>query len=94
MELCLAHALRFRPLLRRSLAVAFLVGTVLTTINQGTAFVVSDLGWALAWKVPLNYAVPYCVSTAGALLNSRRQAVSATPGPVSTTAARKGYRQP
>jgi hypothetical protein len=60
-----------RPLVVRSLAVALVVGTLLTAINQGNIILQGDASPALAWKIPLTYAVPYCVATLGALLNSR-----------------------
>src|ERR671910_660111 len=69
---CLACALRFVPMLRRSLLTALVVGTVLTAINQGTTLLDGNLPASLAWKVPLTYCVPFCVATWGALINSRR----------------------
>jgi hypothetical protein len=64
--------LLYRPLLRRSLLTALVVGTLLVAINQGTVLARGDVPAALAWKVPLTYAVPFCVATWGALVNSRR----------------------
>jgi hypothetical protein len=50
---------------RRSLYVALIVGTILNLINQG------DVLWgatAINWtKIALTYAVPYAVSTYGAV---------------------------
>jgi len=60
-----------RPLVARSLIIALIVGTILTAINQGNVILGGDASAALAWKIPLTYAVPYCVATVGALLNSR-----------------------
>lgn len=40
-------------------------------INQGPVILAGALAPALLWKVPLTYAVPFCVATWGALLNSR-----------------------
>ena len=68
---CLRCALMHRPLVARSLIIAFIVGTILTAINQGNVILGGDASLALAWKIPLTYAVPYCVATAGALMNSR-----------------------
>jgi hypothetical protein len=68
---CLRCALTYRPMLRRSLLTAIVVGTVLTAINQGTTLLDGNLPVSLAWKVPLTYAVPFCVATWGALVNSR-----------------------
>ena len=50
---------------RRSAIVAAVVGTVLNLINQGDAILA---GGSVSWlKVALTYAVPYCVSTYGAV---------------------------
>jgi len=50
---------------RRSLYVALVVGTILNLINQGDALVAgSAINWA---KIALTYAVPYLVSTYGAV---------------------------
>src|SRR5262245_10558993 len=69
---CLRCALRHRPLLRRSALTALVVGTILTAINQGPDLAVGHVSGALLWKVPLTYAVPFCVATWGALGASRR----------------------
>ncbi|MDA1258249.1 MAG: nitrate/nitrite transporter NrtS [Chloroflexi bacterium] len=74
---CLRCALRFRPMLKRSLIVAAIVGTVVTGINQGDFIVSGDLYRAMAWKIPLTYTVPFIVATTGGLLNAR----STLPGP-------------
>jgi hypothetical protein len=56
----------FRPdIVRRSLIVAFLVGTVLNLINQGDQLVNS--GSINLAKCLLTYLVPYCVATYGAV---------------------------
>jgi hypothetical protein len=50
---------------RRSLYVALIVGTILNLINQGDAILA---GGAINWaKIVLTYAVPYLVSTYGAV---------------------------
>ncbi|OGO52514.1 MAG: hypothetical protein A2148_08430 [Chloroflexi bacterium RBG_16_68_14] len=66
----------YRPLVGRSFLIALVVGTVLTAINQGNLIVQGDVPMALAWKVPLTYAVPYCVATTGAILNARAKATT------------------
>ena len=68
---CLRCALRYRPLVTRSFVIALFVGSVLTAINQGNVLWRGDLPTELAWKIPLTYAVPYCVATTGAILNGR-----------------------
>jgi hypothetical protein len=69
--LCLGCALVHRRLLRRSLAVAVIVGSVLLAINQGDLLLAGDWRPALAWKIPLTYLVPFVVATWGALVNTR-----------------------
>ena len=50
---------------RHALIVALVVGTVLNLINQGDALLA---GGPIDWiKIALNFAVPYCVSTYGAV---------------------------
>lgn len=69
--LCLRHALTHPPMLRRSLLTAIAVGTVLVAINQGNVLLDTRFPGDLWWKIPLTYAVPFCVATWGALINSR-----------------------
>ena len=65
-------ALRYRPMLKRSLLTALVVGTVLVAINQGGILLSGAWPASLAWQIPLTYVVPFCVATWGALGNSRR----------------------
>ena len=69
---CSRCAIRHRPMLRRSLIVAVVVGTILTLLNQGDILFSGSWNSALYWKVPLTYCVPFSVATYGALTNSRR----------------------
>lgn len=69
--LCFRCSLQNRRLIRRSLLVAMIVGTVLVAINQGNRLIAGEAGPDLYWKIPLTYAVPYIVATVGALLNTR-----------------------
>lgn len=50
--------------LKRSLIVALIVGTVLCAINQGDVILAGRM--PLIWKVALTYAVPFFVATYGA----------------------------
>jgi hypothetical protein len=68
---CLRCSLAYAPLLRRSLYTSLVVGSVLVLINQGNIILAGDLSTQLLWKVPLTYAVPFCVATWGALINNR-----------------------
>lgn len=72
MTKCLRCALRHRPLLRRSLYAALVVGTVLTLLNQGDVLLAGEWRNAFYWKIPLTYSVPFIVSTYGALTNVRK----------------------
>jgi len=69
---CILCAILHSAMLKRSLTVAVVVGTVLTFLNQGDIIFAGDWKSALYWKVPLTYCVPFCVATYGALSNSRR----------------------
>lgn len=53
-----------RPVLKRSLAVSAIVGTILCAINQGDAILSGQT--PVIWKVILTYIVPFCVATYGA----------------------------
>ena len=68
---CSRCAIQHRPMLRRSLMVAIVVGTILTMLNQGDLLLSGNWNNPLYWKVPLTYCVPFCVATYGALTNSR-----------------------
>ncbi len=68
---CLRCSLLYRPMLRRSLVIAMIVGTILTAINQGNIIAQGQFPAVLAWKIPLTYCVPFCVATTGAILNAR-----------------------
>ncbi len=58
-------------MLRRSLVIAAIVGTILLGNNQGDLLMRHEWPPALAWKVPLTYLVPFVVATWGALVNGR-----------------------
>ncbi len=48
---------------KRSLKVALLVGTILAAINHGDLLFSGSVTEELFWKIPLTYCVPYAVST-------------------------------
>lgn len=53
-----------RPdIVRRSLRVALLVGTILALINHGDRLLAGSVDGEAALKIFLTYLVPYCVST-------------------------------
>lgn len=60
---CLGHAMLHRRLFLTAIATAAVVGTILTTINQGNIILGGSFPPGLFWKIPLTYCVPYCVST-------------------------------
>ena len=68
---CWRCALTYAPMLRRSLGIAGVVGSLLIAINHGDTVLGGHWAAALAWKVPLTYLVPFVVASCGALLNSR-----------------------
>ena len=69
---CARCATRHTPMLRRSAAVAVVVGTILTLLNQGDGLIAGQWSNALYWKIPLTYCVPFLVATYGALTAARR----------------------
>ncbi len=68
---CFTCALQHRPMLKRSIIAALVVGTILTLLNQGDVLVSGSWNSALYWKIPLTYCVPFLVASYGALSNSR-----------------------
>ena len=68
---CMGCALIYWPLLRRSSAIALIVGSVLIVIHQGELVLTGRWHPTLVWKLPLRYLVPFVVATWSALLNSR-----------------------
>lgn len=63
----------YRPNLRRTLAIALIVGTLLVAINQTGPLSRGDIDAALAGRMLLDYLVPFCVSNLGVLAASRRK---------------------
>ncbi len=57
---------------RTCVPVAAAVGTLLTAVNQGAVLLTGHLGPATAARVAANYAIPFCVSSYGALSAVRR----------------------
>jgi hypothetical protein len=62
--------------LRRCLLIALVVGSVLTMINQGDLLLDGRLPAALGFKIPLNFLVPFVVSSLG-YIAARRAAGTA-----------------
>ncbi len=61
MQEWLTIALRPQMLLR-GIKVSLVVGTILIAINQGDQLLVNGITNEMLWKIPLTYAVPFCVS--------------------------------
>ena len=57
--------------MRRTLAVALVVGTVLTLVNQGDVIISGEVDLAVALKIAANYLIPWCVSSIG-YMSARR----------------------
>ena len=76
---------RSRPVVRRALAYAVVVGSVLAAINHGDALLRAEVGGGRLLRIGLTYLVPYLVSTfssVGALLQDRPAAEArARPAP-------------
>ncbi len=52
------------PILKRSLVVALVVGTILNAINQGPEIVSGQP--VVIWKLAMTFCVPFCVASYGA----------------------------
>jgi hypothetical protein len=61
----------YRPVLRRAVYVALVVGTILTAINQGDVLLAGEVTSLVIAKILLTYLVPYSVSTFSALSANR-----------------------
>ena len=70
---CFRCGLHHPPILKRSLRVAVIVGTVLTLLNQGDLLITGQIHYSHMWKIPLTYCVPFAVATYGALASSRNK---------------------
>jgi hypothetical protein len=57
----------YRPHLRRTTAIAALVGTWLTVVNQGDALIAGTVSALLVGKTLLNYLTPFIVANLGLL---------------------------
>ena len=62
----------YRPHLRKTVAIALLVGTLLFLINQLDVVLRGDATVTVWVKAAVTYFVPFCVSTAGVLVATRR----------------------
>lgn len=61
--------------LRRTVAVALVVGTALFVINQLDTVIAGNASAATWAKVALTYLVPFCVANYGLLVGQRRDTV-------------------
>ena len=57
--------------LKRTLTIAAIVGTVLSLINEGGVIIHGNVTGATAWKIGLNFVVPFIVSNLGVLAGDR-----------------------
>ena len=64
---CWRHVISHPAVYRRSLLTALVVGTILTTINQGNLILSHGFSQEILIKMGLTYCVPFFVSTSGAL---------------------------
>lgn len=62
-----------RSVVRRALAVAAVVGTVLVAINHGDALLRGDISVGRVVRILLTMAVPYCVSTYSSVATLRER---------------------
>lgn len=72
--LCVQCAIVYRPVLRRSLEISVIVGSLLTIINQGDVLMRGAITALVVLKICLTYMVPFCVATYSALAANHVQA--------------------
>lgn len=77
---CPGCAVRHWPMLRRSVIIASVVGSILTAINHGDELLSGAWTSAWLWKVPLTYSVPFSVATLSALINGRTRSRRSAAG--------------
>jgi hypothetical protein len=68
---CMRCAVSHPPLLTRSLKTSAVVGTILVMINVGPSIIAGEFSKIAWWRAALNYVVPFCVATWGALGNAQ-----------------------
>jgi Mg/Co/Ni transporter MgtE len=61
----------FKPVVKRSLLIALVVGCILSFANQYDAFARHEFTTRLGVKVFLNFIVPFTVATLSAIFNRR-----------------------
>jgi len=62
-----------RSTLRKTIAIALVVGTILSTINQGYLIWGGRATYVTWIRVVANYVVPFCVSSTGFLTATHRR---------------------
>jgi hypothetical protein len=67
---CMDHC-RDWEAMRRTIAIALVVGTILTLINQGDRIAAGEIDLVVGLKIAANYVVPWCVSSIG-YISARR----------------------
>jgi hypothetical protein len=83
----------YPPHLRKTAAIALIVGTLLFLINQLDVVLRGD-ATAVVWiKASTTYLVPFCVSNAGVLVASRRPMI-ARPSAPDGAASNKSSKRP
>jgi hypothetical protein len=69
------------PILRRSIIVAIIVGTLLSVINQLSVVTTGNATGATWVRIAANYAIPFVVSCIGALSGLKAVAPGGLPAP-------------
>jgi hypothetical protein len=64
----------YRPHLRKTIAIAAVVGSILFAINQLDVVIRGEATTVVWVKAAVTYLVPFCVSNAGVLVATRRRA--------------------
>lgn len=82
---CLRHAVFYKPVFRRAVLIAAIIGTILFLINQLDVVLSGKVTALVLLKIVLTYTVPFLVSTYSALEINRLRKRSPAPNMIPPT---------
>lgn len=65
-----------KPVVKRAMRIAIVVGTILAAINHGDRLLLGDVDFNAALKILLTFCVPYSVSTYSSVLAIRENSIT------------------
>lgn len=67
---------RRKPVVRRAVRIALVVGTILAVINHGDRLLLGDINFNVGLKILMTFCVPYSVSTYSSVLAIRENSIT------------------